>query len=92
MRATRIPRQVTLYLFRWFDDAHELYSFRYLVPRMTQMRITPMRRRRMNIHIAIRTLTLILTHTNISTYTATIRLTLPRIYVDHLHNHLTAQE
>lgn len=69
------------------------YSFRYQPPPiLTQMYITPMHRRRMNIHMAIRTLTLFLSRSSISTYIVTIRLSLPRIYVDHLRNHLTAQE
>jgi hypothetical protein len=92
MWATRIPKQVTSLFFGGLILMSS-YSFRYQVPRfLTQMYITLLHRRRMNKHMAIRTLTLILTRTNISTYTATIRLTLPRIYVDRLHSHLTAQE
>ena len=97
MWATRIPRQAILHFFGWFNDHQlmSLYSFRHQVLRiLTQMYITLMRHRHMNTRMAIPTLTPTptLTRPSINSYTAIVRLTLPRTYADHLHSHLTAQE
>ena len=76
-----------------FTGLMNSYSFRYQGHRiLIQMHTTLTHHRRMNTPMEIRTLTLILTRTNTSMYTAIIQIILLPTHEGHLHSHLKPQE